>query len=115
MVSFRRGGDENLGRGNYLEAGRMVLADPGLLIAEPVQVLDQFQVAVNCFRRILVKRMKRGKEDTIAHWNRASHSSASFRLSIFDSVRISHLHQPPKPRHRLILGRLHSRGRLVVF
>ena len=43
--ALRRRGDEDLGRGDDLEAGRVMLADPGFLVAEPVQILDQFEVA----------------------------------------------------------------------
>ena len=76
------GGDEDLGRGDDLEAGRVMLADPGLLVAEPVQVLDQFEVAVECFSRILVERMERGEEDAIAHRNGAGHSSGASNGSL---------------------------------
>ena len=87
------GGDEDLGRGDDFEAGRVVLADPGFLVAQPIQVLDQFKVAVQSFSWILVERMERRQEDAIAHRYRASHSSgASFRLPTFaEQFRISHI------------------------
>ena len=40
------GGDEDLGRGDDLVAGAVVLADPGLVVAELVEVLDQLHVAL---------------------------------------------------------------------
>jgi hypothetical protein len=52
-------GDEDLRRGDDLRAGRVVLADPGLVVAEPVQVGDQLEVALQRQRRVLARRMKR--------------------------------------------------------
>ena len=40
------GGDEDLRRGDDLAAGGVVLTDPRLVVAEPVEVLDQLQVAL---------------------------------------------------------------------
>ena len=45
-VRCGRGGDEDLGRGDDLVAAGVVLADPGLVEAEAVEVLDQGEVAV---------------------------------------------------------------------
>src|SRR6516165_9417854 len=76
----------------------MVLTDPGFLVAQAVQVLQQFKIAVKGFRWILVERMKGRQEDAVAHRNCAGHwSDASFRLPILGSGRISHnqSHQLP--------------------
>src|SRR5438128_814687 len=76
----------------------MVLADPGFLVAQAVQVLEQFKIAVKGFCWILVERMKRRQEDAVAHRNCPGHwSDASFRLPILGSGRISHnrSHQLP--------------------
>ena len=49
------GGDEDLRRGDDLGAGRVVLADPRLVEAEPVEVLDQLEVALERQRRVLAR------------------------------------------------------------
>ena len=61
--ALRRGGDEHLGRRDDLEAGRVVFAEPGLVEAQAVQVLDQLQVALERQRRVLPDRVERGQED----------------------------------------------------
>ena len=61
------GGDEDLGRGDQLPAGRVVLADPGLVVAELIEPLDQLQVAVNRQRGILAHAVKRRHEDAEVH------------------------------------------------
>src|SRR5262249_19635066 len=58
-----RGGDEPLGRGDDLVAGRVVLADPGLVVAELVQPLDQLEVAAQRQVGVLVHRVEGGHED----------------------------------------------------
>ena len=60
-------GDEHLGRGDDLVAGRVVLADPGLVEAEVVEVLDQLEVAVDREVRVLVDGVERGEEDPATH------------------------------------------------
>ncbi len=58
-----RGGDEHLGRRDDLVAGRVVLAEPGFVEAQAVEVLDQLQVALEGQRRVLPDRVERGQED----------------------------------------------------
>jgi len=58
-----RGGNEHLRRSDDLEAAGMVLADPGLVIVQPVEMLDQLHVAFDGERGILVKRMERREKD----------------------------------------------------
>ena len=58
-----RGGDEHFGGRDRLEPGRVVLADPRLVVAELVEVLDQLEVAVQRQRRVLAHRMHGRKED----------------------------------------------------
>ena len=60
------GGDEDLGRGDDLAAGRVVLADPRLVVAEAVEVLDQLEVALERQRRVLARRVERRHEDAEA-------------------------------------------------
>ena len=60
-------GDEHLGRRDDLEAARVVLADPDLVEAEAVEVLDQVEVALECERRVLPGRVERGHEESEAH------------------------------------------------
>ena len=59
------------GRGDDLAARRVVLADPGLVVAELVEVHDQVEVALQRQRRVLAGRVERRHEDseakTLAH------------------------------------------------
>ena len=64
---FRRGRDEHLRRRDDLVAAGVVLADPHLVEAEPVEVLDQLQVAFECERGVLTRRVERGHEESEAH------------------------------------------------
>ncbi len=59
-----RGGDEDLGAGDDLGAGGVVLADPGLVVAELVEVHDQVEVAFEGQRRVLTGRVERRHEDS---------------------------------------------------
>ena len=49
-----------------LEPGGMMLADPRLLEAEPVEPFDQFEVLADQQRRVLVHRVIGGEEDAAA-------------------------------------------------
>ena len=60
--ALRGGRDEDLRRGDDLAAGRVVLADPGLVVAEPVEVRDQLEVALERQGRVLAGRMERREE-----------------------------------------------------
>ena len=44
----------------------MMLADPGLMKAEPVEPLHQLEVAVHAGGGVLVHRMERRQEDAVA-------------------------------------------------
>ena len=59
-----RAGDEHLRAGDDLEAARMMLADPGLVIVEAVEMLDQLHVAFDRKRRVLAQRMEGREEDS---------------------------------------------------
>ena len=61
-----RGGDEHLRRGDDLEAAGVMLADPGLVIVQPVEMLDQLHVALDGERGILVERVERRQKDARA-------------------------------------------------
>ncbi len=58
--------DEDLGRADDLVAGGMVLADPGLVEAEPVEPLHQLQIALQALGRVLLVRMERRQKDPVA-------------------------------------------------
>jgi len=45
----------------------MMLADPGLVVAELVEMLEQGQVAPQSERRILVYRMERREKNSTTH------------------------------------------------
>ena len=64
--------DEHLGRRDDLVAARVVLADPHLVEAEAVEMLDQVEVALERERRVLPGRVERGHEESEAH---ARHST----------------------------------------
>ena len=51
--ALRRGGDEDLRAGDDLAAGGVMLADPGLVVTELVEVHDQIEVALQRQRRVL--------------------------------------------------------------
>jgi hypothetical protein len=61
------GADEDLGRGDQLPAGRVMLTDPHLVVAEVVQPLDQLHIAREGQRGILTKLVKRRQEDAELH------------------------------------------------
>ena len=75
------GGDEDLRGGDDLVSGRMVLAEPGLVEPERVQVLDQLQIALEGQRRVLAHRMERRQEDAevqVAGGVNGGHGGARF-------------------------------------
>jgi hypothetical protein len=55
--------DEHLGGGDDLPAGGVVLADPGLVVAEVVEPLEEFHVARHGERRVLAHAVERRQED----------------------------------------------------
>jgi hypothetical protein len=57
-------GDEHLRAGDDLETARVMLADPGLVVVETVEMLDQFHVAFDRKRRIFPQRMEGSEEDS---------------------------------------------------
>ena len=80
-------GDEDLGRGDDLITRRVVLADPGLVKAELVEMDDEIEVALEAGGRVLLVRMKGRQEDAVpkgylAHRglaNRALRDAIGFR------------------------------------
>src|SRR5687767_13719786 len=56
-----RGSNEHLRAGNDLEAGRVMLAHPGLVIIQSIEVLEQLHVAVERQQRILAQSVE-GRE-----------------------------------------------------
>jgi hypothetical protein len=62
LGALGRGRDEDLRCRDDLGAGGVVLADPGLVVAQLVEVLDQPQVAVDGAGRVLTRRVERGEE-----------------------------------------------------
>ncbi len=66
------------GRGDQLPAGGMVLADPGLVVAEVIEPLEQFDVAADGQRGVLAQPMERGEED--AEFQAAMRHAPSLRL-----------------------------------
>ena len=59
----RRVGDEELRAGDDLEAAGMMLADPGLVVAQHVEMLEQLHVAFERLGRVLLDLVKGCEED----------------------------------------------------
>jgi len=59
-------GDEHLGTGDDFEAARMVLADPGLVIVQPVEMLEQFHLALERECRVYFEILKRREKNAAA-------------------------------------------------
>src|SRR6185437_16825312 len=53
---------EQLGRGDHLPAGGMMLAAPELVEPQPVEMLDEPQIALKLESRVLADRMMRRQE-----------------------------------------------------
>jgi hypothetical protein len=51
-------GNEQFRAGDDLEPAGVMLADPGFVIVEPVEVKQKLHVAIECEQRVFVKRMK---------------------------------------------------------
>src|SRR6185312_740102 len=64
---FRCRGNDELRRGDCLPARRMMLPDPGFIVAQPVQVLDHLDVAGDGQRRVVAPAMKRSQENAELH------------------------------------------------
>ena len=62
--AFGRRGHEHLGRGDGFPAGAVVLADPGLVVAEVVEPLEQLEVAFQSQGGILAEPVEGSQEDT---------------------------------------------------
>ena len=62
--AFGRRGHEHLGRGDGFPAGAVVLADPGFVVAEVVEPLEQLQVTLQRQGGILAKPVEGSQENT---------------------------------------------------
>src|SRR4051812_1691187 len=62
------GGDEDLGGRDQLPAARVVLTDPRLLVPEPVEMLDQLEVALEREGRVLARSVEWCEEDAEPQW-----------------------------------------------
>jgi hypothetical protein len=60
----------------------MMLADPGLVVAKLVEKLDEFEVALEQERRILVVGMERRQEDAGAQAVAGDHEDMNFLLLV---------------------------------
>ena len=67
LRALRGHADEHLGRGDDLVPRRVVLTDPRLVEAPPVEVHDQVEVALDRQRRVLTDGVERGHEGSEAH------------------------------------------------
>ena len=64
--ALRRGGDEQFGTRNDLEARGVMLADPRFLVTQAVEMLDQLEIALDAERRVFIDGMKRCEENAVA-------------------------------------------------
>src|SRR5437763_4010921 len=64
--ALRRRGDEHLRAGDQLEAAGVVLADPRLVIIQPIEMLEQFEIALDRERRVLVVVVERREKNAAA-------------------------------------------------
>ena len=64
---LRRRGDHQLGRGDDLPAGRVMLPNPGLVVAQAVEQLDHLDVAGDGQGRVVAPAVERGEEDAELH------------------------------------------------
>ncbi len=60
-------GDEQLRAGDDLVAGRVVLTDPGFVVAECVHQLHELEISLDRQRRVLAQRVERRDEGFEAH------------------------------------------------
>src|SRR5262249_42264664 len=74
-------GDEHLRTCDDLEAARMVLADPGLVVVEFVEQDQQIHVALEREQRIFMRRMERREKHAGAHITVAGVGHASPTIS----------------------------------
>ena len=65
--ALRRRHHEELGRGDDLPAGAVVLADPGLIEVEPIELFEELEVAIERDRRILLEPVEGPEEDAELH------------------------------------------------
>src|ERR1700749_4815698 len=64
--ALRRWGYEHFRAGDQLKATRGVLADPPLVIIQPIEMLEQFKVALDRQSRVLVVIVKRREKNAAA-------------------------------------------------
>src|SRR5690242_6171381 len=69
----------------------MVFADPGLVIAQPIEQFDQFHVARQRLRWVFVEGVKRRQENAAPKVS-VCHGSTSLRASIVAVSRIAQNH-----------------------
>ena len=67
LGAFGGGGDDQFGQGDQFPAGGVMLADPGFVVAQPVQPLEQLDIAVDRQRRVFPDPMERCQEDAELH------------------------------------------------
>ena len=70
------GGDEEFGRGDSFPAGAVVLADPGFVVAQVIQPLEGFEVALEAEGGVFAEPVEGGQEDSELHAWGQWHSGA---------------------------------------
>jgi hypothetical protein len=55
--------NKHLGAGDNLETARVMLADPRLVVVQPVEMDEQLQIALEGQRRIFTKCVERREKD----------------------------------------------------
>ena len=108
LGALARRGEEHLGRGDHLPAAGMVLAAPELVVAEPVEVLDEVEIAAELQHRVLADRVVRGEEGAEAKtghrllrksvWKRDQNGTRSSGGKLNTMQRVRH--------HQTVIGQL---------
>ena len=65
--AFGGGGDEEFGRGDGLPAGAVVFADPGFVVAQMVEPLEGFKVALEAEGGVFAEPVEGGQKDSELH------------------------------------------------
>ena len=89
LGALARRGQEQLRRRDHLPARRVVLAAPELVVAEPIEVLDEVEVALQLQARVLADGMmgrEKGTELETVHGGLPSMSTAVF-TGVFQNTR----------------------------
>src|SRR5437762_8355150 len=97
-------GDEDLRRRDDLVAGGMVLANPGLVKAELVEMDDQVEIALEALGRVLLIRVEGRQEDPVPKVDLAHRGLAIGADAMLSGLMAVRNRAPPSPsRHNTVV------------